>query len=558
MPTVPTYNRQVNQAPLPGVRGTPEVPQATFGLGGGVQSAINKFSNTALAVWEQEKKNADKLRVLEADKKMSDIEKELFYNPKTGAFNKKGKATLNLESDTMGLHTKQVNKLLEDLTEDQKVQLKPILFSRQKAYSKQLLQHEATETGKWDDALTEAHLKNLRDAAVAGYNDAGIVTTSINAGKDKIRENAERRYRKGPEANVLIKRKQDEHESKIHRDVIRRMINNDYVGQASGYHNKIKDRMEPDDILTVENNLKRGTLRIKTQEASDDIMAVAESPIQATNMAREINEPEVREATVKSVRRRWAEKSEDLRIQSELYEQEGFKHIDEFKTMPDQKILDGVSSAAKDRMEKRLMTVVSGSHTVTNEQTKYKLKLMASNPKGRNKFSKMNLFDYRNELSKQDFDEMVDIQAKIRNKNADVLTELDGFLGHSATVKNEVVQSGYEPDDEEMALLLGKVDNYIKKRKIETGKKDIPTQETRSFVRRMIMDGEVKWGLWDPDKKLFEVQPGEEFLFDIDDIPIAERRMIEEKLASKLKPATEDDIVRIYRDKITRDLKRGE
>lgn len=315
MPTVPTYNRQVQESALPSVRGTPQAPAASFGIGTSMQKAINQFGNKAMAFMAQEKKNADDLAILEADKNLSSYESELV----SGALNRKGKDTLGLEDEIMGSHTKYVNDTMKGMANNaQKSKFMQIAVSRQKAVQQQLNKHTATEMAKWDKDVTDTFISNERDNAVVNFDDPNKIAVSIQRQREAIMGYAQRN---GIDPAVG-KRNAKELESETHRQIINHHLSNGNDLAAQGYYKAIEKNLTAEDITKLKDDLREGSTRGEANRQLDKILAKTDDRAMALDMAKKEKNPEIRDLLTTKVNKAFDDKKK-AKVESQQKLKEG-------------------------------------------------------------------------------------------------------------------------------------------------------------------------------------------------------------------------------------------
>lgn len=163
---------------------------------------------------------------------------------------------------------------------------------------------------------------------------------------------------------------------------------------------------------------------------------------------------------------------------------------------------------------------------------------------------------YRDRLHETEFKQLVNLAAddneagrtKVRTANAMVTDALEavGINTRSSAGKGdkEATAAFYRSFEERLRLFE------------EQEKREAKPEEMQSIIDALLVGGEVQggglWGLTDPDKRVFELEPGEvgQFVVDYDEIPPAEITKITAALERKGLPTSEDVIAQVYRDNI--------
>ena len=142
--------------------------------------------------------------------------------------------------------------------------------------------------------------------------------------------------------------------SEVHHGVISRMIDNGHMTQAQDYFDEVSGaraaREEPEGkeqqeqqlttpaMLDLTKKLRMGSVRSESQRLGDIIMDTSTSITEARAMAREIENAEVRAATVINVARRWEERrTEEIR-----------QHQDDMQVVAQKIFKDGVGTVTSD------------------------------------------------------------------------------------------------------------------------------------------------------------------------------------------------------------------
>lgn len=315
MPTVPRPERQVTANRMPGVQ-APEAP----GFQPFDTRAADRTMSEAEKLYLAERRKANQLAVLDADRQLSETATRLQYDPEAGFYNMRGKDAFRAPDYVEAEWRKQVEAIEKGFANDtQREAFRNRVMARWGDLDRQLQRHVSAEGRKYDDAVTESWLANERDAAAFNYHDPERVAISIESQRAAIVDYADRN---GLPAE-WVKEKAAGAVSKTHVAVIQRMLANGQDLDAKAYYDANGEEVTGSDTISLEKSLAEGTLRGESQRRAAEIAAKDLSRAEAIEEARKIKDPEVKDATVSRVKtiyeeREAAEKEalEDLYIEA--------------------------------------------------------------------------------------------------------------------------------------------------------------------------------------------------------------------------------------------------
>lgn len=302
MPQVPVrYKSTVNPQAAPNARLNPNTPSDAFGNG------TSKVVDAVTALYDRERKKADEVAVLDADRALGEFENRALYDPKAGALNKRGKDSFGLPEQVMGEFDRISGELYNSLGNDnQKLAYRKYMESRRRDIDRTLQRHVGEEISKYDDQTTESFVANELEAAVHNYKDPERIGHAI----ARV-ENEYTRYagRKGlPED--WTKRKIAEATSKAHAGVITRMLANGDDKTASEYYAANKEDIKTGNA-PLEKALEEGSLRGESQRQTDAILAqhgAKDDRTDALAAAKAIKDPKIRDLAEERVNKYFTER----------------------------------------------------------------------------------------------------------------------------------------------------------------------------------------------------------------------------------------------------------
>lgn len=562
MPVVPRYSEpQVREQGLPGVRITPSAPIEAFG-GGDAVAGVFKAAQGAGDVMQkyaaEEKKKADQLAVLDADKKLSEMETRLLYDPQMGALNKKGRDSFGLPDQVMGEFGKGVQEIEKSLNNDeQRMQFRRSAISRQVDIDRQIQKHVSGEIRQYDSTVTESYLANERDAASANYHDPERVGMSIARQRAALLDHANRNGLPPEWVNLKV----TESASKTHTGVISRMLANGEDLAAKQYYDANRESISGADATHLEKSLEEGTLRGESQRQSDAIMNRGLPMADSLKAAKAIKDPKVRDAVVSRVEHEFSARQAAERQDREDAYKTVWTTLEQTKEMPPNDAnWAKLNPSEKHSIETRLAQLKAGLPRVTDPNTYYELYTLASSPVTRDQFLQMNLMEKHPKLSDQDFQEIVKLQSQLRKGDAQADLKLDGYRTNAQIVDGTLAQAGFDTtpkpgsDDATQVNQFRKtVDDKVVALQKSTGR-PATNKEVQEIVDGLIIEGRVSgtglFGFFQTKRRVFQQQPGEQLEFEAKDIPAAERSKIESALRQRGVPVTDERVSQLYAAKM--------
>jgi hypothetical protein len=220
--------------------------------------------------------------------------------------------------------------------------------------------------------------------------------------------------------------------------------------------------------------------------------------------------------------------------------------------------------AAMDKSQRDSLTtyardIAEGNHIPTDWNTYYQLKTKASNPETRKAFEREDLTKYRGKLGPTEYKELIGAQASLREGKTD--KKLDGYLTHKQIVDDTLAGISIDPTPKpgtaakQVAEFRRMVDTEITARQTQTGK-EATNEEVQQIVDNLIVKGRVPVKNWfDDEKHRFQLKPGESLIIeDVNEVPAAERKEIEDRLRAKGKSVSDDNILRVFNGSLAKEL----
>ena len=308
------------------------------------------------------------------------------------------------------------------------------------------------------------------DAFVQTWQDAGIKAAAT--GNFAGLESAENEIggvrsiwaqNNGINPNVA-KRVTDEDTSKMYSTAIRAMLDagNDQGAKTAltKYGDKIveRDRAKLAGMVSEESTLGTATREVDkiftnyVEWETKEEHAVPTSEEAAVEEARKIKDPKVRATAERLTRERW---------HGMVRSQEAAKKqlmVDTMNALDGGKKLDDLPATVRDQLsytERKQLKAYAAGELVTDDETWYALKLMASSDVTREQFKNVNLLgkDYLGKFSKADLHKMMDLQADVRKGKT---KEADGFRSLESIVSGTIKDVVNDKDKERFMRVIDK------------------------------------------------------------------------------------------------------
>lgn len=554
MPRVPQYQRQVRETGLSNARVSANAPIEAFGGGQGAQQVTQATLGLMDATQKyvhQERNKADQVALLAADEQLSRFETEYLYAPQTGALNLSGQDSFALPDRFEEDFKKKVAEIEQSLASDnQRQAFYRRASSRRNDMDRRIQQHVSKQFKDYDSTVTNSYIQNEKNAAMSNYMDSSRVNEAIQLQQAVIYDHAKRNGL----PSEWIKQKIEETVSDTHASVMSRMLANGEDMDAKKYYEKNRDSFTGQDIVRMEKALEEGSLRGESQRRSDSILGKAMGLSESLEEARRIEDPKLRDETVRRVRDRFNEKSaEQKELQDRLFEDSALQ-VEQSRSLDviEPETLANMSA----NQRKYLRQLAAGTGTPTNWNKYYDFKSMYSNPLTRKQFLDINMIDHRHEFSDSEFKEMVNMQAQLRSGSKDAEMVATGYRTTQQVVDGALRSIGIQPGakgnkGKQAEQFRRMVDEEIASLQQQTGKKIISKEEVQGIVDNLMVEGRIPGRMRIPffsgAQRAFQVEPGQAFeVRKAKDIPNRELNKIRDAMERNGMRYDEAEAVRIY------------
>lgn len=258
-------------------------------------SAVTKL---AADIYEQEQERADQVAITDATARLTAAETRILYGP-TGLLNREQEDALKAPDEFGPAWQAEVSAIENGLKNDrQRHAFNQQVIQRSASANRQLQQHVASESQKFDIAKTENLVDNEQNAAIENYTDPARVKLALETQVAAITAFGDRHGAPAEKIEAMVSAAL----SSTHVGIINRMLANGKDLTASEYYKANKDQVAGNQVAQVEKNLEEGSLRGEAQRVGDSIWKKYGSDQAAADEAvRAIKDPKLRDEVQKNV-----------------------------------------------------------------------------------------------------------------------------------------------------------------------------------------------------------------------------------------------------------------
>lgn len=267
MPTVPFLEQSVQQQGYrPAELNTPKnygriVPD----------TGMQQLSQDLNEIAANQKKKADQVAMIEAQRRLDDWEAANLFDPQNGALSKKGKDTFGLPDKLAGDFDKFGQEVFDGLaTEEQKVAFKQKWLERNDSIRRTLYAHERQQMDGYAVDNANAGFKSAVNRGGLYYNIPEIVDKSITEARLAARQAG----MFAGQSEDVIAVKELEAESAVRMAALTRMAQAD-PGQAIDFYQKNAHLFTAGDLATAQNMMVPVERKYKAQDAAKKVLSTA-------------------------------------------------------------------------------------------------------------------------------------------------------------------------------------------------------------------------------------------------------------------------------------------
>ena len=518
MPQIPLSRRQVQRQAISGqgfATERPLVEDRTAELRA-VSQAFGQIEN----VINKQIAEAEDIEISAFKTRLRQKQNDLLHNKDTGFYKVAGKDTTTQQDNYNKDFSLYVDEQIKGLGNDRLRQRAQVIADGYKVdVDRQLNTHTMREMDKYDTAQFKTNLDSLRENAALNYKDYTASVPKIQKSLAEQRAEIERYGARKGMSRKMIDSMINDQSSALHYEVITGALNNGEDLLARDYYAAAKERNEIDGDTSqkLDKLVQASSVKGESIRQTNLIFGESRSLGEMLEEARAIKDPDVMTATVQRVKNRYNEHK--LITKEKVFQdaQNIKEQLDQYSTM------DHIppSQLGQLKKEKRLLIeryaalMAKGERPNTDPLVKNKLMTMASTPELRSQFMQTDLTDYITKLSPSDYNSFLSMRKSIQEGSSKHDVEYGKFLSDTAVIKNVMAASGISGDRKEAEFTNIVMQAAVEWQRVNQ-KKDIPNDELYKLASRYALDVEVKGRLYDPDKKVYQIQPGEKLLIPQD------------------------------------------
>lgn len=419
---VPTYGRQQQQLQGLDTSGA-DLRISGQDLTGGLGESLGQVSDQAADLYSQKLKEANEARVLEATNKLDEAQNELITGD---ALQRKGKNATGLTDEYLPAFEERAEKIKQelDLNEPQKEAFNQVVQKRKPRVQKTLMKHQQQEFEQYKAEQWDAYEKNKYRSAVENWDD----TEQVNKDLLGLRQSIRIRAKNEGWSDEKLKASLDAAGSNIVYSVLDRQTANGQAETAAQFLEDNRDYLQGEQLVKAEEMVRDATLRTRAQNETDRLLAQDLEREEAIKQARQFDDAELRDETVRRLKNRYAEREKrEKREQEEASERAleamqggpaagGLQMITEEGASFDDLPPNVRQNLPPDRTETALKNLermqARGEKATTDAGIYYSLTARAKEEP--RKFADTNLVQYRDKLAKEDYEALRKRKKEIR------------------------------------------------------------------------------------------------------------------------------------------------
>ena len=537
-----------------------DAPIEAFGGGKAVDpivKGVQSIARTMSEIEEKERKRANEIRLLEADRKAAIAQSKA----SSQITETQGKNAFNLDETVVPAYEESLKAIESELTPEQQLMFRSKAQSRFLSINSQADKKMSLEVMKYTDNSVKELVSTEQDLALQNFDDEEALATNVKTQVDAIELYAgQMGWGVDQKRNAILDAK-----STTYKSVIQKIADGGADLEAKKYFEKYKGDMSGKDVAYLEKVLNESSLVGESQRIADQIMVkYGDDATAALNAARVSGDGEIRDHVVRRVKTQISENKMALKesrdqnfneLSSAVYAGSSFEELP-----ASQRAI--LTTAQKNELRKQEQQRRNNFAYESDSTFLYSLSLEATTPETRSKFLRRNLGEVRSKLSESDFKSMMKMQQQMRKGESSDL--YDGIQTKMQIVNNTLRQldittgsKAKEDDLKRASQFNSEVDRLVIQQQKELGRK-LTNQEVRKVVNDLATDVVTDdyfrvFGLpifkSNQETPYFELKPGDRAAMTVEEIPESERRFIMSKLRSMRNPPalTNENILRAHR-----------
>lgn len=521
MPQVPKYESQVRENL---VRNTPLQRYDVPNLGQQFSNVISQVQDTAHQAnkyFVEEKSKADRVKLLGVQEELDDFTSKYFHgdgDQNIGALKKKGEDAFGLPEDFNTQYKTKIQEIEKNLDEDQKLLFAEYSAKKYSQSNDVLRNHISSETFTFNNSKLKARVNGLQNRASIDAYDVNKIKENLTEQNKAIFQLADANGLSEEETNVMI----NESNSKTHRIIMNTYMNKGEDLVASAYFNKVKDQLTSDDKLIIEKSLEETSTLGKSQRLADSILSKNLSMSESLELAKNIQEPKLRDMVKSRVKSDLFEKKQMLHeAQEGIYTDLFFEMAEgqkSFSELDKEKLVQ----LTPERYQALARVGVKGMRQESDLVAYQDYMTKIYDAKYKDEILQLSASEITKNLNQADSKKIIDLQAKLRRGEIDQF-EARGILSDKQLVQESMKELKIK-DKKVQAQFVTYMDKQKESWEKDNGRK-MPRDEFKKMVDQNLIKGEVEGSglFWDNDKFLFQLKPEEVNDFSPEDDTDVER-----------------------------------
>lgn len=551
----------VNNAALPQARlSAPNIVdyrgQQTEEMG----NALMQAGGTMSKIIANQQEQADRVRINAAMNDAQRARLKLTHDKDVGYSNLKGESALNrpdgksLDEEYGQKYDDSIKSITEGLGNDrQKQAFKAQADNLGVQFRGQIQDHVGTEYNKYQAGVQIGSIELATQQASLDWNKPEVISESV---KNNLSATAELGRLKGEPANVTAMN-QLENVASLHHGVVQSAVDNGDNDYAKAYLGKYKEQMTDKARHSAESMIKSSDNIEKAQAFADQVMSKGMSISDAlgqveTKFAGQ-DERLVKQEIISRYNQKEAADIDRKKEQfssglSEMMQSGSLSPSTRSRLMSENPEALTRIDSWKHQEEQRALRDASGEAT-SDPETYYALRTLAiQNPAAFSDVKSTNLLEYKSKLSKEQFNNLVNIQTSI-NKSDALQTQTDKMVKATLTnVKQDIKAAGINlnakpgsapaKEAEKFMGALTEAIDTANANSIASGKGSIKPEEAKLIAMGMVREGVEQgsgiFGAFQTKKKGYQMDdPGKFVSARYNDIPVNIRDSLTNSYRSK-------------------------
>lgn len=291
MPTVPTYERQVDPAALPGPRVSVDAPIEAFGGGQQqVTQSIMAGGREVLAIQAE----ADNAKVSQMNNEATRVKNSLLYNQKDGLVTQTGESAFAAPEIYSKRLKDEYDKIEASATNPtQRAMFRRMRESQETEFMGHIDRHSATERIKYEEEIHKSNVATITDDISKNWSVPGKVDDGLFKLSAEIHRN-----RDGKAAPEVIDQEIKSARSLAHLDVLKNMTAGGADQLAEEYYKKYKNEIVGKDDTSAKSIIEVSSTMGESLRLSRSIISKYGDDYASQNRAlNKISDPKVYQAT---------------------------------------------------------------------------------------------------------------------------------------------------------------------------------------------------------------------------------------------------------------------